>query len=153
MMNSVGRGQNGGAARGEGEADQSCACNRQRRFASGADLDDAAFAGEGSGHVEIAIHVESDALWAPQAAEERRHVALGSDLVNAIKTGGGRSGDEQVSTGAESQVVGGNAWLECGEDKDLAIRPDLENCTAAVADVKIFGAVESDSGCYAHALG
>src|SRR5208282_2999796 len=117
------------------------------------DLDDATFARERCGHVEIAFDIESNALGPSQPAEKSRHAALRRDLVNAIKTGRGRSGHEQISLRAESQVVRGNAWLESCEYEDLAVGADLENSSATVSDIKILRAVEGNAGRDAHALG
>ena len=54
---------------------------------------------------------------------------------------------------AERQVIGGYAGLERGENKNLAVVADLENRSAAIADIKISGAVERDPSRHAHALG
>ena len=40
-----------------------------------------------------------------------------------------------------------------GEDEDLAVAPDLEDGSAAVADVEIALAVEGDAGGDSHAFG
>src|SRR5580700_4194296 len=101
----------------------------------------------------MAFHVEGNALRSSQATEKSRHVALRSDLVDAIKARGSRPGHEQVSMGTESQMVSGNAGLESCENKDLTVGTNLEDCAAAVADIKIFRAVEGNAGCNAHPLG
>ena len=55
--------------------------------------------------------------------------------------------------GAERQVISGDAWLESREDEDLAVGTDLENGSAAVADIKILPAVEGNPGRDTHAFG
>src|SRR4029077_19692347 len=144
-MNCAVGGQNHRAPLGKGQTNQTRSCNGQGCFAGGRDLDNAAFARERSGHVEIAFRIEGHALGTSQTTEKSRHVALRCDLVNAIKTRSGRPGHEQVAMGAKSQMVCGNAWFESCEDEDLAVGANLENGAAAVADVKIVRAVEGNT--------
>src|SRR5579884_120689 len=49
-------------------------------------------------------------------------------------------------------MIGGDGRFERSEHVDLARAADFEDGAAAIADIKIFLAVESDSGCDAHAL-
>src|SRR5277367_5718911 len=49
-------------------------------------------------------------------------------------------------------MVGGNRRLECGKDKDLTLRADLEDGPAAVSDVKISRRIESEACRDAHPL-
>ena len=62
------------------------------------------------------------------------------------------AGDVEVAVGAERQVVGGDGRLERGEDENLAVGADLEDRAAAVADIEILLAVESNSGGNPHAF-
>src|SRR5579863_2439344 len=101
----------------------------------------------------MAFRVEGHALWTSQATEKSRHVALRSDLVDAIEARGGRPGHEQVSMGTESQMVSRDTGFESCENKNLTVGTDLENCAAAVADIKIFRAIEGNAGSNTHSLG
>ena len=150
MMDGAGGGENYGASRSEGQADQALAGDFEIGLAVGCDLHDAARAGERSGDVEIAIDVEGQSLRASQAFVERAHRAVGIDFVDASRCG---SGDEQIALRAEGQVIGGDAELERGKDEDLLVAGDLEDGAVAVADVETLLAIEGDAGGDAHAFG
>src|ERR1700736_1513979 len=49
-------------------------------------------------------------------------------------------------------MIGGERRLQGGKNKNFAAGTDFKNCSAAIADVKIFLLVEGDSGGHAHAL-
>src|SRR5579863_103959 len=50
-------------------------------------------------------------------------------------------------------MVGRNAWLDGGENKNLAVARDLKNGPAAVAYVKVFCAVKRNSRGHPHTFG
>src|SRR5260370_4162540 len=108
LLGGAAGGEDDGASGGEGEADQALACDFEIRQAVGRDLHDATGAGERGGDVEIAVHVEGEALRPSQAFVESRHSSAGIDLENAVIG----TGDEQVSVRTERQVIGGNAEFE-----------------------------------------
>src|SRR5271167_3400819 len=101
MMNRAVGGQNDRPARRERQAHQTRSCDRQGRFTGRIDLDDAAFAREGGSQVKLTFRVERDALRPAQTAEKSRHVALRRDFVDAIETGSGWPGYEQISVRTE----------------------------------------------------
>src|ERR1700737_1378103 len=49
-------------------------------------------------------------------------------------------------------MVRGERRLQRGKDKNFAARANLENRPAAVANIKIFGMIESDAGGHSHAF-
>ena len=74
------------------------------------------------------------------------------DFVDAVEACAGR-GDEHIAVGSEGDVVRGNTRFERGEDENLAVAGNLEDGSAAVADIKILVAIEGDSGGDPHAFG
>ena len=142
-------GQDDGAAGGEGEADQTLPGDFEVGESVGGDLHDSAGAGERGGDIEIAVDIEGNALRPSKTFVESAYRSSGIDLVNAIVG----TGYEEISLRTECQVVGGNAELERGKDKDLLIARDFEDGAVAVADVKALVAIEGDAGGDAHAFG
>ena len=104
------------------------------------------------GDVQVAVDIEGDALRPSQPAIELAHRAVGIDLVNGVEAGDGGTGDVEVPRGGERQVIGRDAGLERGKDVDLAVAGDLEDGSAAVADVEILFRIEGYTGGHAHAL-
>ena len=145
--------ENRGFAGREGQAHQALAGDFKIGIAFGRDLDDAALAGERSGDIHIAVDIESQSLWTSEAAIEDGDGSVRINFVNGVETGSGGSGDKQIALRAEGEMIGGDAGLERGKDEDLAVARDLENRSAAVADVEVFFAIESDAGGDAHAFG
>ena len=45
----------------------------------------------------------------------------------------------------KSQVIGRHGWFERGKHKNLALRANLENRSAAIADIQVSDAIESDA--------
>src|SRR5579859_746744 len=146
-------GQNGRLAGSESQSDQSLAGDFEVGLALGSDLHDAAFSGQRSGDVDVAFDIESQALRTSQSAVKHGHGSVRVDLINAVEAGRAGTGDEHVSVGAEREVIGSNARLERREHENLAVARDLENRSAAVADVEIFFAIEGNSGGDSHAFG
>ena len=112
----------------------------------------AAASSQRSSNVQISFNIEGHALRTSQPAIKD---ADGSMLINAIdrvEAGSGGPGNVQDSVRTEGQVIGGDAGLESGEDKNLAVAADFEDGSAAVPDVEILLAVKSDAGSDAHAL-
>src|SRR5208282_2513201 len=145
-MDGVVSGEDGGFFRSEGQSDQSLAGNFEVGFALRCDLDNAAFSGERGGYVNIAIDIKRQALGTAQTAVENGNCAMRVDFVDAIEAGRARAGDEHIALGSEGDVIGGNAGLECGEYENLPVARDLENGSAAVADVKILLTIEGNAG-------
>src|SRR5438270_4727751 len=85
VVDSTGGGQDSGPARGKCDPDQARARYHQGGLAVRADLNNPAFARQGSGDVEVTAAVECQPLRASQSAIEGRNVSLGVDLVNAIE--------------------------------------------------------------------
>ena len=81
------------------------------------DLHDAAFSGERGSDVQVSVDVKCQPLRASQSSIKLVTVPLGSILVDAVVG----SGHEQISLRAESQVVGGDARFEGGEDEHLLV--------------------------------
>src|ERR1700730_5315507 len=152
MMHAAGGSQHGGAARCEGQAYESGTGNLERGLGVGRDLDDTAFAGNRSRHIEIALHIKRQALGTSQTSVKGRNPSVRIDLVHAIETGGCGSGHKQIPVRPERQMVRGDARLKCGKDEDLTVLANLENSATAIAHVKIFGVIERDAGRDAHAL-
>src|SRR5258708_30687284 len=88
-----------------------------------------------------------------QAAVESRDSAVGVDLVHAVETGSGWSGDKEMALRTEGQMVCRDTGFEGGEDEDLLIAADFKDGAAAVADVETLLAVKCDSGGDTHAFG
>src|SRR5579859_5493307 len=152
MMYAAGGGQHGSAAGGEGESDQSVACNRQRSFLVGGDLHNASLAGQRGGDVEIAVNVKGQPLRPAQSAIEDVHGAVHVNAVDGIEAGGRGAGDKKRAIGMEGEMVGGDAGFQRGKDKNLPVAGNLENGSAAVAYVEIFFAIEGNAGGDAHAF-
>src|SRR4029077_11314397 len=108
-------GENDGASGSKGETDQTLACDFKIGQSVGRNLHDAARAGERRRDVEIAVYVESQSLRPSQTLVESAHRSVGIDFVYAV----GRPGHKQIALRTECQVIGGNAELERGKNKDL----------------------------------
>src|SRR6266568_376105 len=132
MMHAACGGEDDGASRGKGEAHETLASDLEIGQAVGRNLHDAACTGERGGDIEVAVHIEGQALRSSQTLVERAHRSIGIDLVNAVVG----TGHEKVSMRTERQVIGGNAGLERGKDKDLLVARDLEDGTVPVTDVE-----------------
>src|SRR5260370_578693 len=146
-------GEDGGVAGSEGQSDQPLAGDFEVGFALGSDLHDPALPGERGGDIEIALYIKSQTLRTSQTAVEHGHGSLGVDFVDAVETGSAGAGDEHIAVGAEGDVIGGDARLQRREDKNLAVASDLENGSAAIADIEIFRGIEGNPGRDSHALG
>ena len=79
--------------------------------------------------------------------------AIAVDGVDIVVAGGGGPGHEERAVQAEGQMIGGDAGLQRGKDKDLPVPRNLEDGAAAVAHVKIALGIEGDPGGDSHALG
>src|SRR5262249_15389937 len=86
VVHRTGGGQHGGFPRGEGEAHQIESGDFDAGFSVGRDAYDAAFCILRSGDVKIAIEVESQSLWASEAAEEVADGTVAVDPVDAVET-------------------------------------------------------------------
>src|ERR1700688_3619060 len=104
------------------------------------------------GNVKIAVAVEGQALRTSETAVKNFNFSALSYAIDAVETGSRGAGDIQIAAGMKCQMVGGERRLKGGEDKDFTAGTDFKNCSAAIADVKIFVLVEGDSGGYAHAF-
>src|ERR1700731_922609 len=88
-------------------------------------------------HIKVSVAVEGQALRTSETA---------------VETGSRGAGDIQIAAGMKCQMIGGEGRLQGGKDKNFAAGTDFKNCSAAIADVKIFVFVEGDSGGHAHAF-
>ena len=107
---------------------------------------------ERCGDVEIAVAVKGQSLRPAQAAVEKADFALMIDAHDAVVARGGGAGDVEFARRAERQMIGGDGRLERGEDKNLAVRADLENRAAAIADEEVALGIEGEAGGDAHAF-
>src|SRR3974390_338678 len=89
---------------------------------------------------------------APKATIVEVDVPVGIDLIDSVVTGGGGPRDVKVAGVVKRQVVCRDAGLDGGEDENLPVAPDLEDGSAAVADVEVAVAIKSDAGGHAHAF-
>src|SRR5882762_4023116 len=146
-------GEDGRLAGSERKSHQALAGDCEGGLALGSDLYNAAFPGERGGDINIPLNVECQALRTAQTAVEHRHGSVGVDLVDAVEARSAGAGDEHIATRAEGDVVGGDAWLQRRKNKNLPVASNLENGSAAVADVEILRCIEGYPGCYPHAFG
>src|SRR5215472_3847401 len=128
-------------------------CDDQSRLALGRNAYNPAAAGERRRDIEIARCIKGKPLRPAQAAIKNAHVAMRIDAVNRVEARRSGTGYIEMVIGAEGKVIRRDARLKRGVHKDLAVAPDLEDGSAAVADVKVLFAVEGNSGCDAHAFG
>src|SRR5581483_8770816 len=153
VVDGVVGGEHGGPAGSKGEADETLSGNHQRGLLFGSDLHNSAAATQGGSNVQVAVHIEGQTLGTSQAAVEHLGGAVRIHAIDGIEAGGGWAGDKEVAIRAERQVIGGDAGLQRGKDKNLALAVDLENGSAAVADVEVFFTIECQPGGDAHAFG
>src|SRR5208283_1080953 len=125
-------GEDGGLAGSEGQSDQALAGDFEVGLALGSDLHDAAFSGERSGDIDIALDIQRQPLRTPETAVEHGHGSVRVDLINAVEAGSAGPSDEHIAVETEGDVIGGDARLQRREDKNLAVASDLENGSAAV---------------------
>jgi len=91
-------------------------------------------------------------LRAAEAAIKHFYFARRRNAVDAIEAGGGGSGDVEIFVGPEGQMISRDRRFECGEHVNLALAANLENRSAAVADVQIAFGIENDAGGDTHAF-
>src|SRR5260370_5814347 len=152
MMDRSGGSEHCRLSRRKGQTNERRARNFERSLGVGCDLDDAALPRKRGGYVKVAVDIKRQALRASQTAVKSRNAAMRVDLVHGIETRSRGTRDKQVSARPECQMVSGYAGFERGENKNLAIFADLENCPAAIADIKIFVGIKRDPGRNPHAL-
>ncbi len=134
------------------QADDVAAAEHEFGFRLRRDAHDSALASERRCDVKISAAIEREALRAAQAAEKYADFAGGRNSVDAIEARSGGAGDEKFAGGTECQMIGRERRLERGEDENFAVRADLENRAAAIADVEIAAFVERDARGDAHAF-
>src|SRR6185437_9214804 len=127
MVDGVAGGQNSGTARGKRDPHQAMAGDLKRGLRILGQPDDAAFAAQGGGYIEIAIHIQGQTLGASQTAIKHGNAAVRVNPINGIEAGGGGSGDKQVAADAEGHVVGRDAGLERREYKNLPVTGNFED--------------------------
>src|SRR5437870_9292690 len=74
-------------------------------------------------------------------------------LINGVKTGGCGPSHIESPIRSKSQMIGGNAGLQCGKDKHLAVAGNAPDGPSAVANIKALFMVKGNSGGNAHAFG
>src|SRR4051812_43893186 len=109
MMHAASGGQDGGAARSEGQADQTVSADDKRSLGIRSEFHDAPAAGEGSGDVKISFSIEGHALRAAQPAIEDADGSMLIDAINGIEAGGGGARNVQNAIGAKGEMIGGDA--------------------------------------------
>src|ERR1035438_10542461 len=152
-MYAGGGGQHGGGAAGERQSNQVLPRYDQRCLAIGRNPHESAAAAERSRDIEVVVNVDRQSLRAPESAVEDTHGAMRINLLNGIETRSRGAGDVEISVVAEGEMIGGHARLQHGEHEDLAVTVDLEDGSAAIADIQVSDWVEGNSGCDAHAFG
>src|SRR6185437_8702986 len=135
-----------GAGWSEGDSNEIVAADHGARLPVGIDLDDTAASAIGGHHEEGPIAVEGHALGPAQSGEELLDLAAGIDAPNAVVARGAGTGHIEEIVRSECQVVGGDAGLERGEDKGIALAVNFEDGAAAVANVQIAAAIKCNSG-------
>src|SRR5437899_4899045 len=145
-------GENSAAAWEEGQAHERRAAEKMFGMTLGSDANDAAAAAKGGDDKEILVLVEGEALRAAEAAIEDMDFAILGDAIDAVIAGRGGAADVEFAAWVEGEVVGGDGWLESGEDENFALRADFENGAAAVADKEIAFCIEGEAGGNAHAF-
>ena len=133
----AGGGNHDGPGRSERQADDVGPGQEQLGRAIRVDTHDALAAAERRRHVETALGIERQPLRTAKPAVENLRRPGRRDAVHRIEAGRGRPGHVQIAARPKRQVIGGDGRLQRGEDVDLALRADLENRAAAVADVQI----------------
>src|ERR1700737_4462181 len=134
MHGAVG-GENSRLARSERQSNQALARDCEGSLALGSDLHNAAFPRERGGDINIPLDIKRQALRTSEAAVEHRHGSVRVDFVDAVEARSAGAGDEHIAVGTEGDVIGGDTWLQRRKHKNLPVRSNLENSSAAVAAV------------------
>src|SRR5580693_2050637 len=127
--------------------------NGESRLARLRDFYDAAASVQRGGDVQIIVDIKSHSLRTAQPAIKHADFAVRIDLMNRIEARGRRSRYVQITVIAEGQVISGNTRFDRSENENLPIAPDLEDGSAAIADVQVALAIEGNAGCHAHTFG
>src|SRR5580658_10921409 len=153
VVNGIAGGEDGGAKRRKGYADEVGAGEGERGFAGGGDADQAAAAVEAGCDVDVAVFGEREALGTAEAAIPDGCFAVGVDGPDGVVGVEGGGGDEKNAFGIDGEVIGGDGRLKRGVDEDLALRIDFEYGAAAVADEEVALGIKGCAGGHAHAFG
>src|SRR5690349_2863837 len=111
----------------------------------GSNAHDTALSAERRGDIEIALHIERQALRTAKAAIEDCSCSVRIDGIDGIEAGSRRSGDIEIAIRPEGKMIGRNAGLERREDEDLTVARDLENGAAAIANVQVLLMIKGDA--------
>src|SRR3981081_1479036 len=133
MVHRIRSRKDGGAPRSKCESDQSLPGNFQIGLGVRGDLHNPALARKRCGYVHVACNIEGQTLRPPQPPVEGAHGTMRINLVYAVEARCGRSGDEQISLWAKSQMISRNTGFERCKNENLLVTRDLENSAAAVA--------------------
>jgi len=87
-----------------------------------------------------------------QATEKCTGFAFLVDSKHAIIAGCRRPRDKEFSCWAEREMIRRYGRFEFGKDENLAVRTNLKNCAAAIADEKITDRIERNSSRRSHAF-
>jgi len=82
----TGRGEHCGAAGGEGESNELMASHLKVCLPVWRDLHDSALSREGSGYIEISIHIEGKPLGTPESTIKISYASLSVNFVYGIET-------------------------------------------------------------------
>src|SRR5579862_3263032 len=138
MMNRTGGSQDYGAARRKCEPHQALAGDFKLGLAVGSNFHDAPGSSQRCRYVEIAICVKGKTLGPAQSLVKRADGSIGLDFEHAVV----RSSDEEVAMRPKSQMVGGDAHFESGEDERLLIARDFKDRAIPVTYVKTLLAIK-----------
>src|SRR3984893_13673130 len=142
-----------GAIPGQGrEPPEASAAEHLFGLAIGSDSHDAAAPGIRGGDVEISPAVKRKSLRPAQATEKGANLALLTDANHTIEARCCGTGDKQLTSGTEREMIRRHGRLESCEHKNLSRGADLENRAAAVADEQVADGIERDSRRGAHAF-
>src|SRR5690348_13695869 len=146
-----GVGSHDGAARWtEGQTDDAAAADDDLRIVLWGAIDGQAQHPAPSamrgGYIERPGDIDGHALRTAEAAIVNARAAVAVDGVDDVIAGCRGSRDEERAVETESQVIGGDAGLDRGEDENLAITGDLEDRAGAVSAVEIAFRIERQTG-------
>src|SRR5690242_15933007 len=134
------------------EPDDVAAAEHHLSFPLRRQPDNPALPAERCRHVEIPLAIERQPLWPAQPPKEHTHFPGGRNPVYALEARCGWPRDEKLPRRTECQVIRRKRRLQRRKNENLAVRPNLENRSAPVSDIKAPRFIERDSRRCAHAL-
>src|ERR1039458_10127848 len=126
-MHAAGGGEHGRGAARERKSNQVVPRYDQGCLAIGCNSHDATAAMERSSDIEVVVNIDRQSLRTSESTVEDAHGTVRIDLLNGIEARSRGPGDVQISVAAEGEMISGDAGLQHGEHKDLAVTIDFEN--------------------------